>query len=186
MRWVAAFGYGLKQHLRGEDIDPEMKRLVSSQLLVRLQGAQSVPLELLLELGGYLQGCYGRRQVTLYQLSDLHRLVDSLSEVVGSCERILTTPVPLAYSIHLRQLLYVYCLTIPFVFVDEFGLWTAVVVGLVAFTVFGIEEIGLEIENPFGRDPNDLPLDGICGGVREYVELVVRRCGVGQEKRLGL
>ena len=32
------------------------------------------------------------------------------------------------------------------------------VVGLVAFTVFGIEEIGLEIENPFGHDPNDLPL----------------------------
>ena len=186
MRWVAAFGYGLKQHLREEAIDPQMLGLVLPQLAVRLRRSHSVPLELLFELGGYFQGCYRRQLVSMYQLSDLHRLLDILSEVVGSCERILKTPVPLAYSIHLRQLLYAYCLTIPFVFVDEFGLWTPVVVGLVAFTVFGIEEIGLEIENPFGHDPNDLPLDGICGGVREYVESVVDRCGVGEEKRLEL
>ena len=36
------------------------------------------------------------------------------------------------------------------------------IVALVSFTLFGIEEIGLEIENPFGRDPNDLPLDSFC------------------------
>ena len=174
LQLLAAFSYGLKQHLREEEIDPAMVPLVSPQLAVRLEKSPHVPLEIAYELGSYLQGCFERGRVSVYQLSDLHRLLDGLVDVVGICERILKTPVPMAYSIHLRQLLFAYCLTIPFVFVDEFGMWTAIVVGLVAFTVFGIEEIGLEIENPFGRDPNDLPLDGICAGVKEHIEGVLR------------
>lgn len=55
-----------------------------------------------------------------------------------------------------------YCLTLPFQMVDAFEWWTASIVALISFTVFGIEEIGIEIENPFGHDPNDLPLVDIC------------------------
>ncbi|MEL7315769.1 MAG: bestrophin family ion channel, partial [Cyanobacteria bacterium J06559_3] len=40
--------------------------------------------------------------------------------------------------------------------------WTALITGLISIAVFGIEAIGIEIENPFGHDPNDLPLDAIC------------------------
>ena len=174
LRLVAAFSYGLKQHLRGEAIDPAVFPLVSPQLAMRIEKSPHVPLEIAYELGNYFQDSFGKERVSVYQLSDLHKLLNTLVDVVGICERILKTPVPMAYSIHLRQLLFAYCLTIPFVFVDEFGVWTAIVVGLVAFTVFGIEEIGLEIENPFGRDPNDLPLDGICAGVKEHVEGVLR------------
>jgi len=43
-------------------------------------------------------------------------------------------------------------------------------VALVSFTLFGIEEIGIEIENPFGRDPNDLPLDAICSTMLLNIE----------------
>ena len=186
LRLVAAFSYGLKQHLRGEAIDPAVLPLVSPQLAVRLQKSPHVPLDIAYELGSYLQKSFDKGRVSVYQLSDLHRLLDTLVDVVGICERILKTPVPMAYSIHLRQLLFVYCLTIPFVFVDEFGLWTAIVVGLVAFTVFGIEEIGLEIENPFGRDPNDLPLDGICAGVKEHVEGVLRMPRLVEDADMGI
>lgn len=68
----------------------------------------------------------------------------------------------MAYATHLKQLLLIYCLTLPFQFVSELGWWTGPIVALVSFTLFGIEEIGIEIENPFGCDPNDLPLDAIC------------------------
>jgi len=44
------------------------------------------------------------------------------------------------------------------------------VVGVIAFTVFGIEEIGVEIENPFGHDANDLPLDQICRTMQINIE----------------
>ena len=37
-----------------------------------------------------------------------------------------------------------------------------VVVGLVAYTFFGLDALGDEIEEPFGTAPNDLPLDALC------------------------
>jgi len=50
------------------------------------------------------------------------------------------------------------------------GLWTGPMVALVSFTLFGIEEIGIEIENRFGYDANDLPLDAICATMRRNIE----------------
>jgi len=41
---------------------------------------------------------------------------------------------------------------------------------LISFTLLGIEEIGLEIENPFGYDTNDLPLDAICNTIKYDIE----------------
>jgi putative membrane protein len=54
--------------------------------------------------------------------------------------------------------------------VAPLGLWTGPMVALVSFTLFGIEEIGIEIENPFGYDANDLPLDAICATMRRNIE----------------
>ena len=89
---------------------------------------------------------------------------------MGGCERILKTPMPLAYAIHLKQLLLIYCLLLPFQMVDKLGFWTGAIVALISFTLFGIEEIGLEIENPFGYDANDLPLDAICNTMKRNIE----------------
>jgi len=54
--------------------------------------------------------------------------------------------------------------------VKDLGWGTAPVVALISFTLFGIEEIGIEIENPFGHDANDLPLDNICATIQRNIE----------------
>ncbi len=79
-----------------------------------------------------------------------------------ACDRIASTPLPKAYSIHLKHLLLIYCLSVPFTFVEELNWLTVPAVGVITFSLLGIEEIGLEIENPFGNDPNDLPLEKFC------------------------
>ena len=99
----------------------------------------------------------------ILQSMQLH--LNELTNCLGGCERILKTPMPLAYGIHLKQLLVIYSLTLPFQFVGELGWYSIFIVGVVSFTLFGIEEIGLEIENPFGTDKNDLPLDTICNTI---------------------
>jgi putative membrane protein len=43
-----------------------------------------------------------------------------------------------------------------------FGYGTIPATGIVAYILLGIEEIGVEIEDPFGTDDNDLPVDDIC------------------------
>jgi putative membrane protein len=113
-------------------------------------------------ISNYLQKQYEQNHLNSYQLASLFKLLDTMVDVLGGCERILKTPIPLAYSIHLKQLLLIYCLTLPFQIVMELTWWTAPIVSVISFAVFGIEEIGIEIENPFGHDPNDLALDAIC------------------------
>jgi predicted membrane chloride channel (bestrophin family) len=72
--------------------------------------------------------------------------------------------------LHLKQLILLYCLSLPFQMVKDFGLLTGLIVAVISFTLLGIEEIGVEIENPFGYDANDLPLDTICANMRRNIE----------------
>jgi ion channel-forming bestrophin family protein len=90
-------------------------------------------------------------------------------DMLGACERILRTPIPLAYAIHLKQLLLIYCVLLPFQIVEDLKWLTAPSMMLISFTLFGIEAIGVEIENPFGTDPNDLPLDTICATIQNNI-----------------
>lgn len=67
-------------------------------------------------------------------------------------------------------MLLIYCLLLPFQLVVDVNWWTGVIVALIIFTLFGIEQIGIEIENPFGYDANDLPLDAICNTMLRNIE----------------
>ena len=162
MRLLVAFAIATKLHLRSEPIDRELAELMSSERYEQLKLKNNPPLEIALWIGDYIKKQADRDRIEMSYLLSMLQLLQTMVDVLGGCERILKTPIPLAYSIHLKQLLFLYCCCLPSQLVSEFGWGTAIVVGIISFTVFGIEAIGLEIENPFGHDPNDLPLDSIC------------------------
>ena len=170
LRLIVAFAIAMKLRLRGEPLDTELAEVVTPAQFTKLQRMNSPPLEVAFWLADYLQMCCDRGKLNPYQLSAMLLLVDRLVDALGSCERILKTPIPLAYSIHLKQLLLLYCLALPFQMVGAVHWWTAIITGIISFAVFGIEAIGIEIENPFGHDPNDLPLDAICHTMHRNIE----------------
>ncbi len=167
---LVAFAVATKLHLRDEPINPEIKDFLSPDKYIKLQSMNNPPLKIAFWIGDYLQLQYQRDRLNIYQLTAMHTLLNKLVDVLGSCERIVKTPMPLAYAIHLKQLLLLYCLSLPFQMVGQLGWWTAPVVVLISFTLFGIEEIGIEIENPFGHHHNDLPLDAICSTMRRNID----------------
>lgn len=170
LRLLVAFAVSVKLHLRGESLNSEIESLMSAERYKLLQTMNHPPLEIAFWISDYLQLQHERNYLNTHQLSALLKLLDTMVDVLGSCERILKTPIPLAYSIHLKQLLLLYCLSLPFPMVNDLHWWTAFIVGLISFAVFGIEEIGIEIENPFGYDYNDLPLDTICNTMQRNIE----------------
>jgi len=99
-------------------------------------------------------------------------LVNSMTEQFGHFERILITPIPLAYLIHLKQIIYIFFITLPFQIVGLAGGVTIIVQFLAAFTFFGIEAIGKEIENPFGYDPNDLPQEDYADWIEKEIAAI--------------
>ncbi len=89
----------------------------------------------------------------------------SILLAAGGCSRIRATPIPFAYTVHLRRALILYAATVPFAFAREFGWGAPIATLLVTFVLFGIEELGVSIEDPFGHDANDLPLEQYCAAV---------------------
>ncbi|MEN9223712.1 MAG: bestrophin family ion channel, partial [Thermostichus sp. BF3_bins_97] len=166
---LPAFAVAMKQHLRQELLLDEIQPLVSPQQLQRLKGLNHPPLQIAFWIGDYLQQQYETGRVEVYQLTIMVERLNSMVDALGACERILMTPMPLAYALHLKQLLLLYCLSLPFQMVQGLGWMTGPIVGLLSFMLFGIEEIGIEIENPFGQDPNDLPLDSICSKMHHNI-----------------
>jgi putative membrane protein len=170
IRLLAAFAVAMKLHLRAEPPNAELARLVDPELFSKLQTMNNPPLEVAFWIADYLQSQREHNKLNTYQLTACLGALDTLVDAMGGCERVLKTPIPLAYSIHLKQLLLLYCLALPFQMVSSVGWYTPLVVALISFAVFGIEEIGIEIENPFGHDPNDLPLDNICHTMQENLD----------------
>lgn len=170
LRLLVAFAVATKLHLRGEPVNAELGELLSSNQYFKLKTMNNPPLEIAFWIGDYLQQQAKRKALDPYLLPHLQQLLNNMIEGFTGCERILKTPMPLAYAIHLKQLLLLYCLLVPFQLVKDLGFWTGPIVALISFTLFGIEAIGIEIENPFGYDANDLPLDAICGTMKRNIE----------------
>jgi putative membrane protein len=87
--------------------------------------------------------------------------IAAMSAVHTACERIRKTPAPFAYSLLIHRTAYLYSLLLPIGLGATLGFLTPVVVGLLAYTFFGLDALGSELEEPFGLLANDLPLDAM-------------------------
>ena len=101
--------------------------------------------------------------------------IERMIDVLGACERILKTPVPYSYSMFLKKFIFLYVITLPIGFVATFAWWSVPVVMLVFYILVSVELIAEEIEDPFGVDENDLPLDALCDTIEENVSEIFAR-----------
>ena len=95
------------------------------------------------------------------QFAALEHKLASLGAIQATCERIHGTPLPFAYTLLLYRTAWIYCLLLPFGLAGSLGWSTPVVAALVAYAFFGLDALGDELEEPFGTDANDLPLDAL-------------------------
>jgi putative membrane protein len=91
--------------------------------------------------------------------------LSSITAAAAGCERILRTPVPFAYTLLLHRTATMYCFLLPFGLVDTIGAMTPFVVAIVAYTFFGLDAVGDEIEEPFGLAVHHLPLTALCRAI---------------------
>lgn len=171
-RWTAAFPWASMHALRGTDgLGPQAHELPPGEAKDAVD-AQHTPLAVAVKMSECLREARDRGHISDMVLTSLDQNVQLLIDYLGGCERIRKTPMPFAYAVHLRRALVLYCFTLPFAMVETFGWTTVVDVLVLAYTFFGIEEIGVEIEGPFGHDDNDLPLEDICETIHKNLYAV--------------
>jgi len=142
--------------------------------------SMSLPLEIIYHIGLYVDKVHQSKALDDARFGAISGNLNSLVEIIGDLERISDTPIPFAYNIHLKQAVLLYVWALPFTFVAKVGWLVIPCVFLVAFVLFGVEAIGAEIENPFGYDKNDLPLDGYCDDLKAEIEYVQRHIPSGK------
>jgi putative membrane protein len=109
--------------------------------------------------------CYKSKQLSDICYQQLSSRVANLSATQAACERIRNTPVPFAYSLLIHRTAYLYSLLLPIGLGSTLGFLTPVVIGLLAYTFFGLDALGSELEEPFGLLENDLPLDAMARAI---------------------
>lgn len=107
------------------------------------------------------------------QLLYLNNELQSFTDNMGACERIKRTPIPYSYSMFLKKVIFLYILSMPIGFVMDFKFWAIPIVTLVFYVFASIEVIAEEIEDPFGKDANDLPTDKIYQTIKENLEEIL-------------
>jgi ion channel-forming bestrophin family protein len=166
---VAAYPLALKQHLRTAPDLSELRGLCADALVDRAATLGNPPLAVTAAITEWIAARVASGSLAPETARGLDAAVNALLDHQGACERILKTPVPFAYVVHIRQLLTVYLVSLPLVLSPEIGVWSPLAMAFIAFGLLGIEEAGVEIEDPFGTDPNDLPLDALCATIRRDV-----------------
>lgn len=156
---LIAFVYALKHQLRHTNPDKDFDRLISSDLKEQLQNIHFKPIAILKELGLWVKKAKAEGRIDGFAQLAFEENLNKLSDIVGGCERIASTPIPYTYSVLLHRTVYIYCFILPFGFVETLGWITPFVIVFIAYTFVALEAIADELEEPFGLQPNDLALD---------------------------
>ncbi|QIL20184.1 bestrophin family protein [Thermomonas sp. HDW16] len=152
---LCGFTAGLAAHLRRED---ETAAIASWHDLGKAATGPNPTDAVLHALGKDCLELKRHQRIDAIHYSVLEAQLSQLSHVQGGCERILNTPLPFAYSLLLHRTALVFCITLPFALAGSLGGWTLLPVLLIAYTFFGLDALGHQLEDPFALQPNSLPL----------------------------
>ncbi len=166
---LVAFTYAMRDQLRG-DVFARSAELLPPALAAEVDGARYKPFIILRAMGEWVsarqrEGAFGEITMTA-----IDRNLVELSNILGGCERIASTPVPFGYSVMIHRVVYFYCALLPFGLVDAIEWMTPAVSMVMAYSFIALDSLASELEMPFGRDDNDLALDAIS----RNIELSIR------------
>lgn len=164
---VVAFSHALRAQLRGLNDDVAAEHWLTQAEWQRLQ---LLPLNqrtdmLMQAMGQDLGQCVRDKRIDPCLAVSVDKTLNGLTAAAASCERIHNTPIPFSYTLLLHRTAHLYCFLLPFGLVDVTAFMTPFVVAIVAYTFYGLDVLGDELEEPFGVESNDLALDSICRGI---------------------
>ena len=110
------------------------------------------------------------KDISDYQLLFLNNELQSFLDICGACERIKNTPIPYSYSAFIKKFIFFYVMTLPLGFALSLGYLTIPVVIFIFYVLASLEIIAEEIEDPFGKDDNDLPMQKIATNIGKNIE----------------
>lgn len=164
-RYIISYAYGLKHELRDT---------IPSEVLPGLENPERIsnfPMHVSDRIFNLLHRWYKEKcfsEEMFHQLLDNH--LQPMNDITGACERIKNSEMSVSYRAFMRQGIMLNLLVCPWLLASDFSVLLSLPIILIgSYFLIGLELIAEAIEEPFGKDLDDLPLDAICGHIRESV-----------------
>ncbi|AVD89052.1 bestrophin family protein [Pseudomonas sp. SWI44] len=166
LRSLCGFAHALNARLRNED-----DLAAARPWLADTHGISphNVCDGILRQVGAQCSRLAEQNHISEWRYTLLEQRLTGLSQVQATCERIKGTPLPFPYTLLLHRTIYIFCLLLPFALAEPLGWLAPLFTTIVGYTFFGLDAIGNELEDPFGRDENDLPTDAMVRTIERDV-----------------
>ena len=164
-RLVSAYVLAIKQTLRDDRDLEELTHYLPGSVYdrVREAGSPATCLSRFIEEWVHEKQVLGKIDTRTAMV--MQQLVNTLVDQQGACEKIHKTPMPFVYASLIKVSITLFVFTLPLVLVHTASLAAPAMAALAALVFYGVEEAAIEIEDPFGLEPNDLPLEQICATI---------------------
>lgn len=170
VKWAAVFPHIARCSLRGEPPSPEVAELVGQDNSDQIAASAHMPSFVALKLAELLREACDRHNMDRFAFMQVDRERASLIDHIGACERILKTPLPLVYAIKIRRFIALFLLTLPLALLHRInGDWLVpFITMLVAYPLVSLDQIGIELQNPFSKaNLSHLPLGDISATIEK-------------------
>jgi putative membrane protein len=159
---IANYSVALKNHLRENENNFEIDPVLDLHL------EKHGPNQIAKAIFDRINELHKQKVINTEQLIILNTDFTAFTDICGACERIKNTPIPFSYSVFIKKFIFFFVMTLPFGWVFSLGYFVIPVVVLILYVFASLELIAEEIENPFGTDANDLPIDAICVNIKKH------------------
>jgi putative membrane protein len=171
-RLIGLFPDELRRHLQLEKTRLELDQQPHPEI-PGFDRSKHVPSQIALLLQQRVQRLHREGKINGDQLITLNTELVQYLDICGACERIKNTPIPYTYSSFIKKFIVIYVLTLPFGFVFSLGYLATPVVMFIFYVLASLELIAEEIEDPFGTDGNDLPMERLAVQIRKNAEEIL-------------
>jgi len=170
-RMIPNYAFAMKEHLREGVLVEELQ--LTEEEKVDISKVDHKPSYVAMKMYERLDDLKKRKEITQEEFLSIDKNLLSFSDIIGACERIKKTPIPFSYAMFLKKFIFIYVVTLPIAFIISLGYYTIPIAMFVFYVLVSIEILAEEIEDPFGKDANDLDTDGISTTIRSNVQEIL-------------
>ncbi len=165
---IPQFAFELKNHLQNERTRLSLDEAPHPEI-PNFDTSKHIPNQVVMLMMNKINLLHRDEKISGYQLLFLNSELQSFLDICGACERIKNTPIPYSYSAFIKKFIFFYVVTLPLGFALSLGYITIPIVAFMFYVLASLELIAEEIEEPFGKDENDLPMARMSENISKNV-----------------
>lgn len=170
INYISAIPFLIKNSLRNSDSVDDIKHLVEKTDLLHITQSENKPVMLSSMISHELNQFRNQNQLDSFSFLQAEKARALILDCYGACERILKTPIPFVMAVKSRRFIFLFLMALPFATVGTSIYITPFVTGIVAYALLALDQIGVELQNPFSQERlSHLPLNTICTNLEKNI-----------------